>query len=121
MVKLAAQRSQARFYVAKAVPIRQLSKGHRQVLIPTGEASRSHIPVVSSYTASKLAIRQEAQQLREDGSALVHSSLSVIPDSVTEASPRFKSRQAKCPSNSQQKRHLLAESPSLAGQLWFYI
>jgi len=40
VVKLASQRSQARFYVAKTIPISQLGKGHRQILIPTREASR---------------------------------------------------------------------------------
>jgi hypothetical protein len=117
MVKLAAQRSQAGFYVAKAVPIRQLGKGHRQILIPTGEASPPHVSVVSSHTTSKLAIRQEAQQLGEDGSTLIHASLWIIPDSAIEGIARFKSRQAKSPSNSQQKWHLPAEGLSLAGQL----
>jgi hypothetical protein len=118
MVKLAPQRSQARFYVAKAIPISQLGKGHRQILIPTGEASRPRISVVSSDTTSKLPIRQEFQQLRENGSALIHASLWITPDSVIEGQPRFKSRQAKCPFNSQQEKHLPAETPSIAGQSW---
>src|ERR1039457_6602448 len=41
MVEFAAQRPQARFYVAKAIPVSELGKGHRQILIPTREASRS--------------------------------------------------------------------------------
>src|SRR5271154_5092346 len=97
MVKLAAQRSQARFYVAKAIPISQLGESHRKILIPTGEASRPHIPVVSRHAASKLAIRQEAQQLREDGSTLIHASLSIIPDSITEGIPTFQIAASQMP------------------------
>src|ERR1039458_513354 len=48
-----------------------LGKGHRQILIPTREASRPRISAVPSDTAAKLAVRQKAQQLREDGSTLV--------------------------------------------------
>ena len=83
MVEFAAQRSQARFYVAKAIPVSQLGEGHRQILIPTREASRSRIAAVPSDTTAKLAIRQEAQQLREDGSALVHAPLWPVADSVS--------------------------------------
>jgi hypothetical protein len=76
MVEFAAQRSQARFYIAKAVPVSELGKGHRQILIPTREASRPRISAVPSDTTAKLAVRQKAQQLREDGSTLVHEPLS---------------------------------------------
>jgi hypothetical protein len=75
VIEFASQRSQARFYVAKTVSIGQLSEGHRQILIPTRETSRPRITAVARYTTPKLAVRQKAQQLREDGSALVHSSL----------------------------------------------
>src|ERR1039458_7422841 len=72
MVEFAAQRPQARFYVAKAIPVSELGKGHRQILIPTREASRSRISAVPSDTTAKLAIRQETQQLGEHRAALVH-------------------------------------------------
>src|ERR1039458_3009256 len=71
MVEFAAQRPQARFYVAKAIPVSELGKGHRQILIPTREASRSRISAVPSDTTAKLAIRQETQQLGEHRAALV--------------------------------------------------
>src|ERR1019366_5793258 len=73
VVELAAQRAQTRFYVAKAIAISQLCKGHRQILVPTRESSRPHIAAVPRHATAKLAIRQEVQQLGENGSALVHS------------------------------------------------
>jgi hypothetical protein len=118
MVKLAAQRPQARFYVAKTIPISQLGKGHRQILIPTREASRPHISAVSSYATAKLAIRQEAQQLREDGSALIHAPLWTVPDPAIGGPPRFKSRQPKSALISQKEKDLPETNPSSAGQFW---
>jgi len=86
MVEFATQRSQACFYVAKAIPVSELSKRHRQILIPTREASRPRISTVPSDTTAKLAIRQEAQQLGEDGSTLVHGLLWIVADFAFEAS-----------------------------------
>jgi hypothetical protein len=80
MVKLAAQRSQACLDVAKAIPISQLGKSHRQILVPTREAAWPRISAVSSYATAKITIRQETQQLRENGSTLIHASLWTIPD-----------------------------------------
>jgi hypothetical protein len=75
MVEFAAERSQARLYVAKAIPVSKLGKAHRQILIPTREASRPRISAVSFHATAKFAIGQESQQLREDGSALIHAPL----------------------------------------------
>src|ERR1022692_2242645 len=83
VIEFAAQRSQARFYIAKAIPVSELGKGHRQILIPTREASRPRISTVASDTTAKLAIRQKAQQLREDGSTLVHRPLWTVADSAS--------------------------------------
>ena len=55
-------------------------KGHRQILVPTREPSRPHIAAVPRHAPAKLAIRQEVQQLRENGSALVHAPLSPPPE-----------------------------------------
>src|ERR1035437_11078588 len=63
----------------KAIAISQLCKGHRQILVPTRESSRSHIPAVPRDATAKLAIRQKVQQLGENGSALVHAPLSPPP------------------------------------------
>ena len=76
MVEFAAQRSQARFYIAKAVSISELGKGHRQILIPTREASRPGVSAVTSDATAKLPIRKETQQLRKHRAALVHEPLS---------------------------------------------
>jgi hypothetical protein len=65
--------------IAKAIPVSELGKGHRQILIPTREAARSRISTVPSDTTAKFAIRQKAQQLREDGSTLVHRPLWTVP------------------------------------------
>jgi hypothetical protein len=95
MVEFAAQRSQARFNIAEAIPVSQLGKSHRQILIPTREASWPGISVVPSDTTAKLAIRQKAQQLREDGAALVHEPLSAAANLVFRGQSAFKSRQGK--------------------------
>jgi hypothetical protein len=79
VIELASERSQACLYVAQAIPVSKLGKAHRQVLIPTREASRSGISAVPSHATTKFAIGQKAQQLREDGSALVHALLSARP------------------------------------------
>jgi hypothetical protein len=95
MVEFAAQRSQARFYIAKAIPVSELGEGHRQILIPTRESSRPRISAVASDTTAKLTIRQKAQQLREDGSTLVHEPLSAGCKAGPWSQPPFKSRQGK--------------------------
>jgi mRNA-degrading endonuclease toxin of MazEF toxin-antitoxin module len=76
VVELAAQTTQARFYVSEAVPVSQLGESHRQILVPAREASRASIATVTRHAPTELAIRQETQQLRKDSSALVHRSLS---------------------------------------------
>jgi hypothetical protein len=99
MVEFAAQRSQARFYIAKAVPVSELGKGHRQILIPTREASRPRISAVPSDTTAKLAVRQKAQQLREDGSTLVHEPLSTAAKLVLGVRRRSNRGKAKIVAN----------------------
>jgi len=95
MVEFAAQRSQARFYITKAIPVSELGKGHRQILIPTREASRPRVSAVPSDTTAKLAIRQKTQQLREDRAALVHEPLSAAAKASPWSQTPFKSRQGK--------------------------
>src|ERR1039457_1329965 len=95
MVEFAAQRSQARLYVAKAIPVSELGKGHRQILIPTREASWPRISGVPSDTTAKLAVGQKAQQLREHRAALVHEPLSAAANPVIGASRRSNRGKAK--------------------------
>src|ERR1039457_5580656 len=73
----------------------ELGKGHRQILIPTREASRPGISAVPSDTTAKLAIRQKAQQLREDRATLVHEPLSAAAKLVIGASRRSNRGKAK--------------------------
>jgi hypothetical protein len=115
MVKLATQRSQARFYVTKAIPISQLSKGHRQILIPTRKASRPCISEVASHTTPKLAVRQEAQQLREDGSALIHSSLWTAPGiRLSKAQATFQIAASQMPVQLSARKALASGEPFIS-------
>lgn len=99
VVEFAAQRSQARFYIAKAIPVSELGKGHRQILIPTRKASRPCLSAVPSHTTAKLAIRQETQQLREHRAALVHEPLSITAKLALGASLRSNRGKAKYAAN----------------------
>ena len=72
--------------------VSQLREGHRQILIPTREASRTRISALSSHATAKLAIGQKAQQLREDGSALIHAPLSARPRFILSEVNRFSNR-----------------------------
>jgi hypothetical protein len=49
VIKLATERSQARLDIAKAVPVSQLGKAHRQKLIPAREAPRAAISAVPGH------------------------------------------------------------------------
>jgi hypothetical protein len=76
MVQLATKGSQAGLDIAETFAVRQLREGHRQILIPAREASRSRIAAVARHATAELAIRQKAQQLGEDSPTLVHGPLS---------------------------------------------
>jgi hypothetical protein len=93
VVEFAAQRSQAGFDIAKAVAVSQLRKGHRQILVPTREASQPRIAAVARHAAPELAIRQEAHQLGEHGSALIHDPL--LPVSKAASRPVRRSNRGK--------------------------
>jgi len=74
MVEFAAQRSQARFYIAKAIPVSELGKAIDDT-VPTREASRPRISAVPSDATAKLAIRRNSATERHRA-ALVHEPLS---------------------------------------------
>src|SRR5262249_58149797 len=71
----------------KSIGKSHLDKRHGRVVVPAREASRSCVTAVPRHAPAKLAIRQEAQQLREDGSTLVHQPLSPSPKSCLEGRP----------------------------------
>jgi hypothetical protein len=115
VIELASQGAQACFYVAKTISISQLGEGHRQILVPARETSRPRIAAVALYTPAKLAVRQKAQQLREDGSALVHAPLLRLRSRVSgRVVVQIAAR--KIPRNSQYHKGLPADQGLLAGQ-----
>jgi hypothetical protein len=87
VIQLALQRTQTGFDVAQTVPISQLGEGHRQILIPAGEASQPQIALITLDATTELPIGKKADQLREHGAALIHEPLSALL--------AFKSRQAE--------------------------
>jgi hypothetical protein len=56
VIELATERSQACLYVAQTIPVSKLGEAHRQILVPTREASRTGISAVSSHATTKFAI-----------------------------------------------------------------
>ena len=72
MIELGGLRSQTRLNIAQALPVRQLRKGHAQVLIQTREALDLVLAVVKSHAPTKSAERKMAHQLRKHELALMH-------------------------------------------------
>jgi hypothetical protein len=79
VVQFRPHRSEASFYVAQTLPVSELREGHGQILIPTREPSQPVVAIVTSDTATKISIRQESDQLREYGAAMVHEPLLATP------------------------------------------
>src|SRR5260370_30921444 len=95
VVQLRAQRTEACFYIAQALPVGQLSEGHGQILVPAREGSQAGIAFVTSDTATKLTIGEDGDQLREHRAALVHEPLWATSKLAPESLSPFKSRQAR--------------------------
>jgi hypothetical protein len=53
-----------------------LGEAHRQILMPTREASQSRIALITAYTFLELALEKVLHELSEDGLANVHFSFS---------------------------------------------
>lgn len=68
-------RTQAGLNVAEALPKSQLSEGHAEELIETGEAFDLVVATVSLDAFSELIKRQEIHNLGEDGRRCIHRSL----------------------------------------------
>jgi hypothetical protein len=75
VVEALGDRSQAGGDVAQALSIRELSEGHYEELVPAGEAAKPSIPLVSLYAPGERLMRSKADDLREDGTSLVHHPL----------------------------------------------
>src|ERR1035437_1171832 len=54
VIQLALQRTQTSFDVAQTFPIGQLGEGHRQILIPTAEASQPEVALITLDATTKL-------------------------------------------------------------------
>jgi len=72
-------RTQAGLDVAKALPKGQLSEGHTEELIETGEAFDLVVARVSFDAFSELIKRQEIHNLGEDSGRCIHRSLLSVP------------------------------------------
>ncbi len=108
VIQLALQRTQTSFDVAQAFPIGQLGEGHRQILIPTAEASQPEVALITLDATTELPVGKKADQLREDGAALVHEPLSALRE--------FKSRQVRNGFNLLGSCYLQPAPGNLTGQ-----
>jgi hypothetical protein len=76
VIELAAYGSQTCFDIAEAFAVRELSKAHRQKLVPAGETFLLVVAPISIYTLLELISRKVLHELRENSLAKVHPSLS---------------------------------------------
>lgn len=60
------------FDIPKAFPVRQLSEGHAEELVQTGERDHLVVSVVPLYAFSEFVGGKELHQLSKDGSADIH-------------------------------------------------
>jgi len=86
VVQFALHRTQTGLDIAQAFPIGQLREGHGQILIAAGKSAQPDVAPVALDATAKLPVGKEANQLREDGTALVHEPLSAVPSTQTSRS-----------------------------------
>jgi hypothetical protein len=108
MIELALQRTQAGFDITQTLAIGQLGERHCQILIPAREVSQSQVAPISLDATTELPVGKKADQLRENGAALIHEPLSALLE--------FKSRQARNDFNLLRSNHLYSAAPELTGQ-----
>jgi len=72
VIKLVALRSQARFYIAQAFPVSQLSKRQAQKLLETGEILDLVLARIKRHTPAKCGQRQMLGQLCKNQLAYTH-------------------------------------------------
>ena len=123
VIEFAAHRSEARFDVTKAFAIRELSKTHRQKLIPTRETLLLVVAAIAGYTLLELISRKVVHELRENCLAKVHPSLSAIDTAWPRPPPgaifdqkKFKSKNSKTLLNFHPIRTLGGIENSCPGQ-----
>jgi hypothetical protein len=123
VIEFATHRSEARLDVTKAFTIRELSKAHRQKLIPTRETLLLVVAAIAGYTLLELISREVVHELRENCLAKVHPSLSAIDADWHWPSPganfdqkKFKSKNSKTLLNSHLITALAGIENSCPGQ-----
>jgi hypothetical protein len=123
VIEFATHRSEARLDVTKAFTIRELSKAHRQKLVPTRETLLLVVAAIAGYTLLELISRKVVHELRENCLAKVHPSLSAIaaaghrpPPGAIFDQKKFKSKNPKTMLNSQLIRVLAGIENSCPGQ-----
>jgi hypothetical protein len=72
MVEFATHGLQAGLNVAETLAVSELSESHRQILIPTRQASVVTIAIIARHTLLEFDVREVGDQLRENGSADIH-------------------------------------------------
>src|ERR1019366_4297989 len=113
VIQLALQRTQTGFDVAQTLAIGQLGEGHRQILIPAGEASPPEVALITRDATTELPVGKEADQLREDDAALIHEPLSALR--------AFQSRQVRNGFNLLRSYYLQPTPCKLTGQQWLSV
>ena len=73
MIELAADRAKTRFNVTQAFTVGQLGKHHRQELIPARKGFHMVVAVIARDALLEILVGHVIDQLRENGSANVHS------------------------------------------------
>ena len=75
VVEFVAHRPQASRDVTEALPVSELSEGHRQILVPARQTSVVMITVIAGHTLLELHVGEVSNQLRENGPAGIHPPL----------------------------------------------
>jgi hypothetical protein len=75
MVELCLYGAEAGLDVAQTFAIGQLGEDHGQKLVPASKSARVRVATIADDTLLKFFVRQEFDQLRENGAAGVHAPL----------------------------------------------
>ena len=75
MVEFWLHGTEAGLDVAQTIAIGQLREDHGQILVPTRKAAWIRVAAIAGNALLKFFVRQEFDQLREDGAAGVHAPL----------------------------------------------
>jgi hypothetical protein len=93
VVELPPMRGQADFDIAETFTASQLGERHCQELLPTGQMSDTPVAVVAMDESIEIIMRNELEELSENGLSLVHRPFSWADDRTLQLQvrPIFKS------------------------------